>query len=52
MKPSHDSFMNTNVSQRQSEQSHDRFINNNALTNLCTALSDACIFTNIKYGIR
>ena len=43
------------ISQRQSEPSHDRFINNEkAQTDLRvrTALSEACLLTNIKYGRR
>ena len=41
------------ISQRQSKQSHDRFIHNEkAQTDLRvrTALSEACLLTNIKYG--
>ena len=41
------------ISQRQSKQSHDRFINNEkAQTDLRVrkALSEACLLTNIKYG--
>ena len=43
------------ISQSQSEQSHDRFINNKkAQTDLRvrTALSEAYLLTNIKYGRR